>query len=311
MMALKNTVMGLVVLLILQTLWLKTSHSAQSGSVNFGEEVSKQNSIYRSEGERVPQGYVTDRSLLSYPFLLPSAFDRSLANLGPTDRWLDIGAGMGQAVLDYYAPRYDAMHPEGRKRRGKKARAVAMSIEDRRTPLWRQTDASLEANKIKYLFGRRLREYSLQELGQFQLITDVMGGFSYTQSLSLFMERTLEFLELNGSFYTALMDVYSENGSNRPFSADEPFLTEILKADGSGATVCSWLKSITCVQVTCESKAKSPLEAYHIHKVCNDVSVPALVAVHFEAGTPPARRFQIRSLSSAALGRAEERLFRH
>ena len=304
---LKNIGACLFILVILQAVWLETSHAAQSGNLNFAEEVSKQEIIYRSEGERVPDGYVTDRSLLSYTFLLSSGFDRSLASLGPTDRWLDIGAGIGQAILDYYAPRYDSMHPEVRTRRGRKAQAVAISIEDRRTPLWHQTESTLEANKIKYLFGRRLREYSSQELGRFKVITDVMGGFSYTQSLSVFMDKALELLELNGNFYTVLMDVHSEKGVNRPFSSEAPFLTEIVKSDGSRETVCSWLKSIACVRVTCESKTNPPIETYHVQKVCNNITVPALVPIHFEAGTPPSRKFELRSISSAFLRPPEER----
>ena len=187
MIALKHTGIGRVVLLVLLTLWLEISHSQPSGSPSFEKEVSKQEAIYQSQGEKVPEGYVVDRSLLSYASFLPSGFDRSLADLGPTDRWLDIGAGQGRAILDYYTPRYDSMHPEGRERRGKKAQAVAMSIEDRRTPRWHETAASLEANQMRYLSGRRLREYSLEELGQFRLVTDVIGGFSYTRDLSLFM----------------------------------------------------------------------------------------------------------------------------
>ncbi len=48
------------------------------------------------------------------------------------------------------------------------------------------------------------------------------------------------------------------------------------------------------VQVACESRPKDtpPLEVYRIHKVCNDVTVPALAPVRFEMGTPPERRFQ-------------------
>ena len=113
MINLKNMGACLFILVILQAVWPETSHAAQSGNLNFAEEVSKQESVYRSKGERVPDGYVTDRSLLSYTFLLSSEFDYSLASLGPTDRWLDIGAGIGQAILDYYAPRYDSMHPGG------------------------------------------------------------------------------------------------------------------------------------------------------------------------------------------------------
>ena len=295
MIALKNVGIRIVVLLVLQALWLETSHSQPAGIPKFTEEALKQEGIYQSQGEQTPEGYVVDRGLLSYTFTLPAEFDHSLASLGPTDRWLDVGAGQGQAILDYYAPRYDSMHLEGQKRRGKKAQAVAMSIEDRRTPLWHQAAASLEANQIQYLFGKPLREYSLEQLGQFQVITDLLGGFSYTQSLSLFMEKVLGLLELNGSFYTILQDVHSENGTNRPYYPDAHFLTEIASADGSEVKVCSWLKRIACAEVTCELRPewKPPVEVYRIRKVCNDVTVPALVTIHFEAGTPPERRFQV------------------
>ena len=292
----KNSGIRLVALVILQTVCSETSHSQYPSSPQFRGETLKQESIYQSKGEAVPEGYVIDRSLLDYALALPSGFDRTLANLGPGDRWLDIGAGKGLAILDYYTPGYDLTHMEGRERRGKKAQAVAMSIEDRRTPLWQQSAASLGPSQIQYLFNRRLREYSLEELGQFQLITDVIGGFSYTRDLSIFMEKVLGFLELKGNFYTLLQDVHAEDGTNRPFYPGSPFLTEIANADGSELKVCSWLKSITCVEVTCELKTdwKPPIEAFRVHKVCNDVAVPALVPVHYEAGTPPERRFQLK-----------------
>jgi len=304
MMALKHTGIRIVVLLVLQSLWMGTSHSQQPGSPEFDKEVSKQEAIYQSKGEKVPEGYVTDRSLLAYQYFLSFEFDRSLANLGPADRWLDIGAGEGQAILDYYTSRYDAMHVEGWERRGKKARAVAMSIEDRRTPRWHETAARLEANKIQYLSGKRLREYSFEELGHFQLISDVIGGFSYTNNVSQFIEKVLGVLELKGSFYTLLLDVVPEKAANRTSYPDTLFLTEIENADGSEVRVCSWLKSIACVEVTCDSKTESdrPIEIYRIQKVCNSFAVPALVPLHFEAGTPPIRRFQLKAPSPVSPG---------
>jgi hypothetical protein len=71
----------------------------------------------------------------------------------------------------------------------------------------------------------------------------------------------------------------------------------MINADGQQVSVCSWLKSISCVQVTCEAKKgwRPPLEAFHVQKVCNEVKVPGLTTVHFEAGTPPERRFQIKN----------------
>ena len=155
--------------------------------------------------------------------------------------------------------------------------------------------ASLEADQIQYLFGKRLREYSAEELGKFQVITDVMGGFSYAQDLTLFMQKTLGFLEPNGAFYTVLQDVRTETGTNKPYYPDASFLTEIVNTDGSEVRMCSWLKSISCVEVTCEAKPdwSPPLEVYRIRKTCDEVVVPALTPVHFEAGTPPERRFRL------------------
>lgn len=257
-------------------------------------EITEQTRIYQSRGEQVPADYVTDRSLLSYAITLLPGFDHSLAQLGPADRWLDIGAGQGRAILDYYGERFDAMHAEGREQRGSKARAVALSIEDRRTADWLQIAASLEPGKIEYRFGKRLREYAPEELGRFKLATDVYGGFSYTAHLTLFMEQVLAMLEINGSFYTVLIDVNPEQWPPRPAMPRAPFQTEIISASGAEIKVCAWLRRIQCVEVTCETDARSttPVERYRVKKRCDRTVVPALEPTHFVAGTPPARQFQ-------------------
>ncbi|MGZ5119458.1 MAG: hypothetical protein ACXWIH_25885, partial [Burkholderiales bacterium] len=68
-----------------------------------------------------------------------------------------------------------------------------------------------------------------------------------------------------------------------------------VNAGGSEMKVCSWLKQITCVEVVCESKAEwqPPVEAFRILKICSDVTVPAVTPIHYQAGTPPERRFQL------------------
>ncbi len=292
----KGTTLLVAALLVLQVPCTETARSAEQGGRRFSDEIARQEEIYKTDDESVLAGYVVDRSLRNYTRVLLPDFDPALAKLGPEDRWLDIGAGMGFAILDYYNPNYDLLHPEGSKRRGKKARAVAISIEDRRHFGWQVTAARLEANQIRYLSGKRLREYQLEDLGQFQLITDVYGGLSYTRDLSLFMESVLRFLTLKGRFFTLLQDVRSENGSNAPFTPDSSFTTEISQLDRSEVRVCSWLKSISCVEVTCEFRNWNPsVETYGIRKVCNDVTVPNLKLTLYEAGTPPARRFQLLS----------------
>lgn len=280
----------------------KPAASPRSGALS--KEISEQAKIYQSHGDVVPTQYVIDRSLLAYTISLLPGFDRALAELGPAQQWLDIGAGEGQAILDYYEPRYDAMHKEGRERRGSKARAVGVSIEDRRTTEWHQAAAQLEPGKIRYLFGKTLSEYSPDELGKFDLATDVYGGFSYTPRLSRFMEKALSLLELNGVFYTLLIDVHPEiwpNSSARPHSE---FQTAIVNPDGSELKVCAWLKRIACVEVQCEAEStwETPIERYRIRKICKDVAVPALESLHFVAGMPPARQFRLVKPSPAAPG---------
>jgi len=281
-----------VALLALHTLWPGPSRAADPGSLQIKQELSKEEVIYRSTA--VPEGYTVDRSLSDYAEMLSSGFDHTLANLGPNDRWLDIGAGQGKAILDYYMPRPDAQRAGISEWRNGRARAVAISIEDRRTPVWSKVAAGLRQNQIQYLLNRHLRQYSVQQLGRFQLITDVIGGFSYAEDLSLFVEKALGFLVVNGSFYTVLADVRSEDGGNRPYYPGSPFSTALANADGSEGSVCSWLKSIRCVEVACESKDgwHPPIEAFRLRKVCEKVAVPALKLLNYEASTPPGRQYR-------------------
>jgi hypothetical protein len=44
---------------------------------------------------------------------------------------------------------------------------------------------------------------------------------------------------------------------------------------------------------------------YRIHKVCSGVTVPPLEMTHFEAGTPPERRFRSTSASRELSGRVD------
>ncbi len=81
-----------------------------SRSPAFKEEISRQEKIYQTPGENIPSGYVIDRSLLAYTVSLFTGFDRALAALGPGDRWLDVGADRGQAIVETLAcgtPQYD------------------------------------------------------------------------------------------------------------------------------------------------------------------------------------------------------------
>jgi hypothetical protein len=252
------------------------------------EEFIKQEKIYRKRGDG---SYTANRGLLRYAEVLPTGFCDALSGLGRSDRWLDIGAGEGQAILDYYAPQADAA-TEKCGGSSPKARVVAISIEDRRTDEWQNRAASLGDDRIRYLSGKRLSQYSLEQLGKFQLITDVYGGFTYTENLSRFVDKVLSLLEIGGAFYTVLPAVHLEDGTDK---LGTWYKTELVDAASRPITVCSWLKQTPCTKVTCESKTDwdEPTQLIEIHKVCSDVSVPRTNLVEYLAGTPPGRRFQL------------------
>ena len=193
---------GLAVLIVVQAFGAGAGRSQEPAQPRIAEEIAKQEKIYGTRGADVPRGYVTGRTLSDYLELLPAGFCDALGTLGSSDRWLDIGAGTGQAILDYSAPEYGSTRGKICTGADGKVRAVAMSIEDRRTDAWQRQAASLGADRIRYLSGKRLRHYSPEELGKFQIITDVYGGFSYTDDLSGFVERALSLLETGGSFST-------------------------------------------------------------------------------------------------------------
>ena len=281
-----------ILLLVLQALSLRAGWSQEPGQPEFEEEIAKQEQIYRKGGTEGRRSYTTDRGLSKYAESLPSGFCDALGTLGSSDRWLDVGAGEGQAILDYHAPGDGAAPAEKCGRSGPKARAVAISIEDRRTDRWKQLEASLGDDRIRYLFGKRLRQYSPEELGRYRIVTDVYGGFTYTENLSRFMENVLGLLEVGGGFYTLASGVHLEDGKDKPGSL---YLTELEDAFGRRVKVCSWLKKISCAQVMCESKSDwdRPTELITIRKVCSDTSVPRTKLVEFEAGYPPGRRFQL------------------
>ena len=288
-----------LILALIQALGLAAASAEEPAQSPLDQERVKQEKIYRSRGDEVPSGYVTGRGLADYAELLPAGFCDTLGRLRSSDRWLDIGAGEAQAILDYYAPEDDKA-PAGTCARPRgQVHAVAMSIEDRRTDKWQQQAAILGEDHIRYLAGRRLRQYSREELGKFQIITDVYGGFSYTEDLSQFIEQVMSLLDVGGVFYTIVQNVHLESGGDRP---DTSYQTELVDAFGRDLKVCSWLKQTTCVKVTCESKSdwESPTELINIRKTCSDVSVPRTKVLKYEAGNPPTRRFQLESDSRSS-----------
>ena len=280
---------GFAVVIVMAVLSLGAGWVQEPLQPRIDDEFAKQEKIYR---RRDAGSYTANRGLSNYAEVLPTGFCEALARLGSSDRWLDIGAGEGQAILDYYAAQDPAASAENCAGSSPKGRAVAISIEDRRTDKWKEQAASLGDDRLRYLSGKRLRQYSLDELGKFQIITDVYGGFTYTENLSRFVEKVLSLLEIGGAFYTVLPAVHLEDGTDK---LGTWYKTELVDAASRPVKVCSWLKQTTGTKISCESKTgwDEPTQLIKIRKVYRDVTVPRTKLVEYIAGAPPGRRFQL------------------
>ena len=279
---------GLIVIAVMQALGAGGGWAQETVQPRIEEQFTKQEKIYRRRGSG---SYTTNRGLSAYAEVLPSGFCDALGSLGGSDRWLDIGAGEGRAILDYFSAQDDAAPVEMCARSKTRARAVAISIEDRRADQWKEQAARL-GDRMRYLAGKRLSQYSLDELGKFQIITDVYGGFTYTVNLSRFVENVLSLLEIGGTFYTVLPAVHLEDGTDK---LGVWYKTELVDAASRPVKVCSWLKQISCAEVTCESKMgwDEPTQLIKVRKVASDILVPRTNLVEYLAGAPPNRRFQL------------------
>jgi hypothetical protein len=94
---------AIVIVIVLQWLGLGAAWTQELSQPQIDKEIDKQEKIYHSRGTDVPRGYVINRGLADYAEVLPTGFCDALGKLGSSERWLDIGAGSGQAILDYYA----------------------------------------------------------------------------------------------------------------------------------------------------------------------------------------------------------------
>jgi SAM-dependent methyltransferase len=280
---------GFAVLIVTAVLSLGPGWAQEPLQPRIDDEFAKQEKIYR---RRDAGSYTANRGLSNYAEVLPTGFCDALARLGSSGRWLDIGTGEGQAILDYYAPEGDKTAGEKCGGSGPKGRVVAISIEERRTDKWKQQAARFGDDRLRYLSGKRLRQYSLEELGKFQIITDVYGGFTYTENLSRFVEKVLSLLEIGGAFYTVLPAVHLEDGTDK---LGTWYKTELVDAASRPVKVCSWLKQTTGTKISCESKTDwdEPTQLIKIRKVYSDVTVPRTKLVEYIAGAPPGRRFQL------------------
>lgn len=148
--------------------------------------------ILKIEKSLNSNGFTTSRTLAEYN----SAFKLRpiLAKMTSKHRWLDSGAGRALAQLEYLSLfKSSALDsPE----------LIALAY---KKP-WFVTS---NKKKFKYLGGRKLEDYSILELGKFELITDFLGPLSYSKNPAQVLNIYLDMLNVDGTLKIYFWNSYS------------------------------------------------------------------------------------------------------
>lgn len=165
--------------------------------------------------------FVTGRTLSEYRQGLHKDFNSSLQALKFNETWIDLGAGKGNAAIDYLKE-ITATHTS--------ANVVLIAYK-----LDRWFNLPKFNNKLSVIEGRLFEEIPSVEIPKAKLITDYYGVLSYTRDLSRTLALVFDRLEVGGELY-----IHSLNSStlidfqNKVYSMTD-FLKQIdgLRVEGT------------------------------------------------------------------------------
>lgn len=180
-----------------------------------------------------------EAGLQQYCDAFGDGFKEQIQSMGEEEYWLDGGAGVGQAISDYY---------DG----NGKAKTIAVGYKKPEHDTIRKLE---NESRFKYLSGKYFQEFADKEdllrgsnqEGKMSVITDFNGVLSYTETLSEDLQKYLNNLKVGGKIYTTF---YAK--------IDDEY------------DVLEWLKK--CTGITVERKAGSIV----ITKVQNEAKVVSL-----------------------------------
>lgn len=209
-------------------------------------------------------GYIVNRDLNEYSsaYLLGDGFAAELKRLNSGQHWIDVGAGKAEAAIDYLSA-------------GGPAQVTALSVEPYDTPRLKE---ALRRNRLRfrYLSGRVIEDYAMNELGHADIISDVYGAFSYAPHIDKVLIKFSELLRKDGKIFIAL------NGEDANIN--------IL-----GASLLCWLSAVqgmTVVNVNEHVRGWSTVLSIILRKDSENVVVPALELLRFDDGNPPVRVYR-------------------
>ena len=213
------------------------------------------------------------RGMTDYIAVLGEEFAAQVARLVRGKRWLDVGAGHARAQKEYLLAKMSLKQRffEG------KAEVVAVAAEapTKLNIHAIKLDTAVHgigggAGNLNELVGRYVEDIPDEELGKFNIITDVFGAVSYSERLDVVLNKYLRLLTEGGTLYVHTVS----------------FHTQIIRKDGSKIAMFEWLQAIPGLRVTVGSTD------FSITAERPGVVVPRLKLIGGKADAPPERLFQ-------------------
>jgi hypothetical protein len=231
-------------------------HSAQaqiSCELVFSRTSQKSSAVI---SDRVAKNdFITNRSLFDYIHDLHPDFKTVLSRLSSDSHWIDMGAGKAKAQIEFLK---SIRNPLNRPY----VTAVAYKI-DRWWGL-PTFNGKLEVHEGPFEFQ------PTEQWRSADLITDVMGIFSYTTDLTTTLQKTFDLLKIQGELYIST----SSYGSK-------------FKVQGQILTLEAFLATISGLKV------EGKWGAIKVIKEQKDILIPQMELQRFTDDSPPLRLFLV------------------
>ena len=229
--------------------------------------------------------FKVNRSLTDYLEDLDPQFAKRLEEATDKSHWLDLGAGEAYAIDAYFGnSEFRSIHPEAiahpseqkaikqliekfqMKPYAKKAKATAITYQLNRT------DVKKLPKKMQILSKRFFEDIPNEEIGAFDIATDVVGIASYTTDPSKYFSKVVQLMKNDGTYFSLL----SERGEVRTASGNKNFI--------------EWIQSIKGLSVKVVDEYG--LSKITIRRKNASVEIPVLQFISTDSGIPPTRVFQ-------------------
>ncbi len=236
--------------------------------------------------------FTVTRPLKELKTLLPDVFGAYLIDIQIGGTWVDAGAGLAQAQIDFYE-----LHRSSIETMGSRLIAITATRPRRasdqvlrrsyRTAFQRASDRldhmlELDRPSFRYMEGRYIEDIPTHEIanpGSVSLITDVFGPLSYSPRIDRVLRVYAEALKPGGAVFVHM------NNLNRVIGPDK----RVMSIPGFIKYYCRGLEV-----------RNYPGRFWYLVRNHDEISIPALDLEHLRPGRPPTRKFRIRSTNATS-----------